>query len=153
MIISQILANVKINLKLNSLHGELYNTASAKTFLLKTSDLTVCKYEVTVEQDRGLGNAAGGKCKKIMEDLIIMKNLKTIFRILFEHIILRLSDNRGSAPMPDFGKFYRDENGILFYENENKIFKITSRYIEKVKDDVPTLSERITNLINSELIR
>lgn len=91
--------------------------------------------------------------KKIMEDLIIMKNLKTIFRILFEHIILRLSDNRGSAPMPDFGKFYRDEKGILFYENENKIFKITSRYIEKVKDTVPTLSERITNLINSELIR
>ena len=83
----------------------------------------------------------------------LMKNWKIIFRILFNHLILRLADKRGAATLLDFGKFYRDENGILYYENSAKIFKITSTYIEKLKDVTPTLKERITELINSELLR
>ena len=82
-----------------------------------------------------------------------MKNWKMIFRILFEHLILRLADKHGEASLPDFGKFHRDENGVLYFENSNKIFKITSTYIEKLKDDTPTLKQRITKLINSELLR
>ena len=82
-----------------------------------------------------------------------MKNWKMIFRILFKHLILRLADKRGEASLPDFGKFYRDENGVLYFENSNKIFKITSTYIEKFKDETPTLKQRITKLINSELLR
>lgn len=82
-----------------------------------------------------------------------MKNWRTILHILFKHLILRLADKRGEAPLPDFGKFYRDEAGVLFYENNSKIFKITSSYIEKIKNETPTLKERITELINSELLR
>lgn len=82
-----------------------------------------------------------------------MKNWKMIFRIMFEHLILRLADKRGEASLPDFGKFYRDEDGVLYYENSEKILKITSRYVEKLKDTAPTLKQRITELINSELLR
>ena len=43
--------------------------------------------------------------------------------------------------------------GFNIFENSNKIFKITSTYIEKLKDETPTLKQRITKLINSELLR
>lgn len=82
-----------------------------------------------------------------------MKNWKMIFHILFEHLILRLADNRGEGLPIDLGKFYRDEDGVLYYENSEKILKITSRYVEKLKDTAPTLKQRITELINSELLR
>lgn len=85
--------------------------------------------------------------------MIIIKNWKIFLRIVFKQIIAILSDNRGEASLPDFGKFYRDAAGVLYYENDKKIFKITSRHIEKIKDKAPTLKQRITELINSELIR
>lgn len=82
-----------------------------------------------------------------------MKNWKIIFRALLKFLFEPFTDKRGEASLPDFGKFYRDENGVLYFENSNKIFKITSTYIEKLKDETPTLKQRITKLINSELLR
>ena len=82
-----------------------------------------------------------------------MKNWKIIFRALLKLLVEPFTDKRGEASLPDFGKFYRDENDVLYFENSNKIFKITSTYIEKLKDETPTLKQRITKLINSELLR
>lgn len=112
-----------------------------------------CKNDVCVKQGKRSGTVAevGVKISRRETKMI---DWRMLLRIYWERFIARIfCDNRGEASLPDFSKFKRAEDGTIYYESNNKIFKITAKYIEKVKDNSPTLKQKIENLINTELIR